>query len=396
MIYYILGMASILFSTNLLVLKSNFHSANMQISDFLILNPSHIAYNKLLYVILISFIIRRTFKRKQSSTFIAYLELTWSCPSKYSLFHFKWNRICRLITGIYCWLLLINFLLIAIVNPSLLNPGPSNGQKLYVSYQNVQGLIPFHELGKKHPELDNTKILELNSYISKFKPGVVLLNETWLKGTINDSEVISKELNYKLYRLDRSSKTHPPDPINPDKFKTNAGGVLIAVNNNLDIESVRVSHKVSAEIVAVTLTFKNGKKIIVCTGYRVGTLGEFNQKEINSYLQKIKSRRGISSVIIVGDFNFPKIDWENCHSTIAIDSLFLDMFNNLGLDQLVNEPTHILGNLLDLLLTDNPGLISDLKVNEGWHLTKSDHFPFSFNVNLKANKIYTPGKKRNL
>ena len=35
--------------------------------------------------------------------------------------------------------LTVNFLLIAIVNPSMLNPGPSN---LSVYYQNVQGLIP--------------------------------------------------------------------------------------------------------------------------------------------------------------------------------------------------------------------------------------------------------------
>ena len=52
------------------------------------------------------------------------------------------------------------FLLIAMVNPSMKNPGPGN---LSIFYQNVQGLIPFSSLGKEHPVLDRTKIFELNT-----------------------------------------------------------------------------------------------------------------------------------------------------------------------------------------------------------------------------------------
>ena len=77
--------------------------------------------------------------------------------------------------------------MIAIVNTSLLNPGPKN-LKLY--YQNVQGLIPFSSLGNAHPNLDRTKICELNTYIHINKPDILFLNETWLKKSIKDHEII--------------------------------------------------------------------------------------------------------------------------------------------------------------------------------------------------------------
>ena len=48
---------------------------------------------------------------------------------------------------------------------------------------------------------------------------------------------------------------------------------------------------------------------------------------------------------------------------------------NLGMDQLINEPTHKFGNFLDLLLTDDPRLISNVNVNGSWNLCKSEeHF----------------------
>ncbi len=111
-------------------------------------------------------------------------------------------------------LLILNFLLIAVVNPSLLNPGPLN---LSVSYQNVRGLVPFSCLGNPHPNLDRTKICEVNSHLAEKKPSVLLLSETWLKKSIKDSEVIENK-NYNVYRTDKSQLSHPSDPTDPNKL----------------------------------------------------------------------------------------------------------------------------------------------------------------------------------
>ena len=277
--------------------------------------------------------------------------------------------------------------LIIIIDPSLLNPGPSSPKRkdLTVAYQNVTGLIPFKELGKPNPALDTVKILELNSYLSLNKPSIVILNETWLTGSINDSEIIPRD-QYKIFREDRSKRTHPSDPNNPKKFKTYGGGVFIAVRTDLDITSVKISYKCSAEIVAATLTFKSGKKMIICTCYRVGTLGDANYKEINSYLQKIRARSNLTNLIVVGDFNLPDIDWESNHSCHSIDNHFLDMFSNLGLAQIIDKPTHIAGNILDLVLTDNICAVGNVNVNSGGSICKSNHFPITFNIKLRADK----------
>ena len=139
--------------------------------------------------------------------------------------------------------LVLTFLLIAITNSSIRNPGPrphenhsSNSDTLTIYYQNVQGLIPFSELDKKHPNLDQTKILELQSYIYENNPDAIVLNETWLKNSILDEEIIPSN-EYKIYRWDRTEFSHPPDPNNRLRYRRNGGGVLIAINSSLLISS---------------------------------------------------------------------------------------------------------------------------------------------------------------
>ena len=390
-IYLLLGMVSILFTTN-----PNL-SDNRLKHTFQFTYPPSSAINcldallKHWYSILIVFSVNRIINRGLKSTFMKYLKLTWTCSLKVSILCCKGKRFNRLISGLFCWLCLINLILIVVTNPSLLNPGPNSEKSKHLSvvYQNVTGLIPFKELGKSNPALDTIKILELNSYLSFNKPSIVILNETWLTGSINDSEIISKDL-YKIFREDRTKKTHPPDPNNPKKFKTSGGGVFIAVRNDLDIKSVKISYKCAAEIVAVTLTFKSGKKMVICTCYRVGTLGDTNYKEINSYLQKIRARSGLTNLIVVGDFNFPEVDWESNHSRNSIDQNFLDMFSNLGFAQLIDKPTHIAGNILDLVLTDNISAVGNVKVNSGWNICKSNHYPITFDIKLRADRKKFP------
>ena len=56
-------------------------------------------------------------------------------------------------------------------------------------------------------------------------------------------------------------------------------------------------------------------------------------------------------VIFLGDFNLPHIDWTIPISKgILAHDIFLDFYLNNNLTQHVNEPTHIKGNILDLVL----------------------------------------------
>ena len=88
------------------------------------------------------------------------------------------------------WVSLLKLHLITRYNPRILNPGPPSKQKfLNVYYQNVQGLIPFTYLADNHPKFDETKLCEFHSYIYKTIPDIIILNETWLKPTIQSCAI---------------------------------------------------------------------------------------------------------------------------------------------------------------------------------------------------------------
>ena len=71
-------------------------------------------------------------------------------------------------------------------------------------------------------------------------------------------------------------------------------------------------------------------------------------------------------------------------STDQTEQLFIDTFNNLSLEQLIEHPTHKKGNILDILVTDCPNRVTNLTVVSDRHICSSDHFPLEFKVSLNA------------
>ena len=150
-------------------------------------------------------------------------------------------------------------ILIVLITPSIVNPGPTpSNRPLKIFYNNVQGFINTRDLNSNTPDLNMTKIHEFH------KPDIIILNETWVKKSILDTEVLP-ERTYIVLRTDRSGKTHPWDPCNPKKFRRN-GGVLIAHRRDIDIESTQVGLiKVQAEILTVNFKLSTGNKFSIST-----------------------------------------------------------------------------------------------------------------------------------
>ena len=257
------------------------------------------------------------------------------------------------------WIFGLNIILITVINPGIVNPGPNNNLKVY--FQNVQGLIPFGELKNDHPMLDTTKCFELLSYLKNSKIDIAILNETWLKKSILDNEVLPAS-QFKIFRCDRSKRTHPADPNNATKFRRNGGGVLIAVRTDLQITSKEIKLGGGAEISAVEFTNPTGMKFIICTCYRVGTLGVDNCNSIISSLQKLVRRRNLSKIYVIGDFNLNGVSWDSLSSGSPVEKVFVDSFIDLGLVQCVTQATHRGGNLLDILLTNSESSVCNLRV----------------------------------
>ena len=285
------------------------------------------------------------------------------------------------------WLCYLNFIGIFIAYPGISNPGPKskvtyNGNNgITVFYQNVQGLIPFSSLTDQHPNLDSNKIFELHAFIYKNNPDVIILNETWLKPSILNTEILPND--YNVYRLDRSLQSHPIDLLNPNKFRRNGGGVLIAVNNKLTLQSKLIPVKCAAELLAVELTLPDCTKIIISTCYRVGTLGISNCKEIMNTLNKLSRKKMLRKFVVIGDFNLKNVNWNAGNGIISTNSLeneFLNGFADLGLLQCIDAPTHNKGKTLDILLTKSKQYITDLKVIDTERYCISDHFAVTFKI----------------
>ena len=80
-----------------------------------------------------------------------------------------------------------------------------------------------------------------------------MLNETWLRKSVNDHEII-KDKNFSIFRNDRTQASHPSDPKNPKKLKKFGGGVLIAIRSDVQDDIKRLSVRKGAKILAIEVS----------------------------------------------------------------------------------------------------------------------------------------------
>jgi hypothetical protein len=101
---------------------------------------------------------------------------------------------------------------------------------------------------------------------------------------------------------------------------------------------------------------------------------------IDTLTQTIRSIDSNSNIILVGDFNCPGIDWTTFSSSSAPDSELCDLMLDHNFIQLVTSPTHLHGNCLDLVFTNNPECILNLQVDSCTCKYKSDHHLLTFEI----------------
>ena len=272
------------------------------------------------------------------------------------------------------------------------NPGPIFKNELSIYYQNVQGLIPFGQLGRGRPIFNDAKLIELHHYLESYVPDIVILNETWLKESINDNEILPSNL-YTVFKRDRSPESHPADEDNPKKFRRNGGGVLIAISNSLAASFKIIPLKCMAEMLAVEIVFENKTKIIISTCYRVGTLGLSNAEEILKGVSTLTRKKSVKKVILVGDVNFPHINWSDGTGVSTIDNTFLNGFAECGMVQCIHSSTHNKGSILDILLSKSKNHVCNLKLLNDKSYCYSDHYPITFDIKTKYIRRNLPKRK---
>ena len=187
----------------------------------------------------------------------------------------------------------------------------------------------------KHFQHFHTLNIFIHSYINIF--GVT---ETWLSHHIYDNEILP--FGYTIYRKDRDSR---------------GGGVLLAVNKKFSSSLVPSP----PDIEVITTRFHNPNPFIICVTYIPPNSGEGYHHSLSNYFTELSKE--LCPIILIGDFNFPDIDWATLQGTSSTSNRFCELLFQLNFTQLIDQPTHIHGNILDLVITNTEELIHNVTVH---------------------------------
>ena len=207
-----------------------------------------------------------------------------------------------------------------------------------------------------------SKISHLQSFIYSSDFSIFCFTETWLSNSIFDHEVFPS--GFTVYRKDRN---------------TRGGGVLIAVKNILPTKLIPSPS--SLEIITISIDVKH--PLILCVVYVSPNSYDCYYRHLNEYLTFLS--QNYTSIIIVGDFNMPDIDWSSLNASNHHSSNFCELIFDLNFSQLVDSSTHCKGNILDLVLTNTQEIIYNLSIiPEQLQPFPSDHFIISFSIDTST------------
>lgn len=234
------------------------------------------------------------------------------------------------------------------------NTLPSYKSKLNCLVINFQSLY-----GKKE---------ELSNLVSSINIDILIGTETWLNPDILNSELLMND--FDIYRRDRINR--------------GGGGCLIAIKKHFTSEFVHQGE--FSESLFCKINVKGGKPIIIGCVYRPPDRNAELTTKICEDISLVINKHKNSVFWLGGDFNLPDIEWENeeienYQYPKEISNEYLQMSANLGLKQLVREPTRGV-NCLDLFFTNTPDLTNKCSIIPGL----SDHEAVLVETKLKLTK----------
>ena len=92
---------------------------------------------------------------------------------------------------------------------------------------------------------------------------------------------------------------------------------------------------------------------------------------------EVLNRLSSKSVILMGDFNYGGIDWDNNLASNKKEEEFLDIVNDAFLTQHDKVPTRE-ENILDLVFSSEPGMVDEVVVSSP--ISNSDHNVIKFKI----------------
>ena len=215
------------------------------------------------------------------------------------------------------------------------------------------------------------KLNELKALVDVFKPDIVAITETWF-----DDKTAGNIAGYNVFRRDRGSR---------------GGGVAIYVSDQLESSDVTSDKLITQQVEQTWCVIKLGKeRLLVGCIYRPTAEADARIFEAIAEAARMVTRKQVTGMIVLGDFNYSSIDWSrpDCPLSDGKDNqapAFIQALEESHLSQMVDFPTFQtspvhLGNTLDLLITDEPNRVYELK--PGPILGKIEHAHLSIEFKL--------------
>lgn len=219
------------------------------------------------------------------------------------------------------------------------------------------------------------KLDELKVMIFELGLDIIGISETWLSEEVENVEITID--GYRLFRKDRFTVK-----------KGKHGGVLLYIRDDIITCEYDDLNKSKSESIWCKIVNKTDRNVDIVVGvcYKSPAAEAEEIDELFKVLQKASK----GEVMIMGDFNYPGINWETYESN-SHGHAFLDLVMDNFLHQHVQEPTRE-NNILDLVLSSNEGMVEKLEVKE--HLGNSDHNTLCWDLICNSKQVVTEKRQR--
>ena len=210
-----------------------------------------------------------------------------------------------------------------------------------------------------------SKRAEMELFVGKQETDIIAITESWASEEILDAELALE--GFVMFRRDR--RRTPAQK---------GGGVLMYAREGLMVEEILDLNSGNCEALWGRMLVK-GKEITLGVCYRSMN----NADEEDNALLETVDRAAKNSVILMGDFNYPDINWEEGRAS-GKGEKFLDTVQNNFLYQHVKEPTRGM-NILDLVLTDDLNMVDNVRCEAPFG--RGDHAVVCFDVNIDCSRV---------
>ena len=145
-----------------------------------------------------------------------------------------------------------------------------------------------------------------------------------------------------------------------------------------------------SDIEVITITIGLNSPVTLCTVYNPPNSSTESQKVLLDYLTSLAQTDNL--LLIVGDFNIPDVNWSLLSGSTHFSNQMCDFVFDWNLSQLFESPTHVKGNILDLLMTNHNDSIKNLTIlphDQSSNIVPSDHCVITFDTRLYTGRRFT-------